>query len=57
MELRRIKLSQELREAREDLLNINFATDTTNYLGISRPYGLVSQWVDKWIPTFKRLLR
>lgn len=55
MELRRIRLIQELREAREELLNINFATNTTNYLGISRPCGLVSQWVDKWIPTFKRL--
>lgn len=55
MELRRIKLLQELREAREDLLNINFATDTTNRIGVSRPYALVEEWFIKWTPTFKKL--
>jgi hypothetical protein len=33
MELCRIKISEELRAAREALLNINFATDTTNITG------------------------
>lgn len=55
MELRRIRLIQELREAREDLLNINFATDTTNRLGVSRPYALVDEWYIKWTPTFRKL--
>jgi hypothetical protein len=57
MELRKIKLSQELREAREDLLNINFATDTTNRMrrNASRPYTLIDGWLFKWMPTFKKL--
>lgn len=56
MDVRRIRLSEELRAAREDLLNINFATDKTDMRGVSRPYGLTTDWVDKWIPTFKRLI-
>ena len=54
MELRRIRLIQELREAREELLNINFATDTTNRIGVSRPYALVHEWLIKWTPMFER---
>src|SRR6266699_251986 len=57
MELRRTKLIQELREAREDLLNINFATDTSRRVGVfgvSNPYVLVGEWLDKWDPTFNR---
>lgn len=55
MELRRTKLIQELREAREELLNINFATGTTNRIGVSRPYALADGWSTKWTPTFRRL--
>lgn len=57
MELRRIKLIQELREAREELLNINFATDTTKrtgVFGVSRPFLLVDDWLIKWTPMFGR---
>lgn len=54
MELRRLKLLQELREAREDLLNINFATDTTNIINFSRPYALVAEWLNKWSLTFQK---
>ena len=71
MELRRAKLIQELREAREELLNINFATDiSSNYYrapGINRPvslgyvkvsnrYGLANDWFNKWTPTFERFM-
>jgi len=57
MELRRTKLIQELREAREELLNINFATDTTKrtgVFGVSRPFLLVDDWLIKWTPMFGR---
>ena len=54
MELRRIRLIQELREAREELLNINFATDTTNRIGVSRLYALADGWCTKWTPAFRR---
>lgn len=59
MDLRRTKLIQELREAREELLNFNFATDTTDTatsrrIGVSRPYAVVDDWRTKWTPTFKR---
>jgi hypothetical protein len=54
MELRRLKLAQELREAREDLLNINFATDITNRIGVSRPYALADEWVIRWDATFRK---
>jgi len=54
MELRRTKLIQELREAREELLNINFATDTTNRIGVSRPYALVDEWLNKWTAAFRK---
>ena len=54
MEVRRTNLIRELREAREELLNINFATDTTNRIGVSRPYALVDEWYIKWVPTFRR---
>src|SRR5438105_266872 len=54
MELRRLKLSQELREAREDLLNVNFATDTTNIINFSRPYALVVEWLSRWDATFRK---
>ncbi len=61
MELRRTKLIQQLREAREELLNINFATDTSRYYragigygNVSNPYGLVDDWLNKWNPMFVR---
>src|SRR5258708_35915610 len=52
--LRRIRLIQELREAREELLNINFATDTTNRIGVSRPYALLDNWYINWTQMFNR---
>ncbi len=54
MELRRIKISEELREAREDLLNINFATGTINRIGVSRPYALFDDWFIRWSSAFKK---
>jgi hypothetical protein len=48
MELRRIKLIQELKEAREELLNINFENSPDT------PYFLVNAWVSKWETTFRR---
>jgi len=56
MERRRIKLIEDLRAAREELLNINFATTagTITYGNASRPYGLVLEWLDKWNATFNR---
>src|SRR6266699_4480023 len=48
MELRRLKLLQELREAREELLNINFENSPDT------PYFLVNKWVSKWETTFRR---
>jgi len=54
MDLRRTKLIQEFRDAREDLLNINFATDTTNRIGVSRPFALIDAWFIKWSATFKK---
>jgi len=56
MELRRRKLAQELREAREDLLNINFATDDINYRvsNASRLYTLVYAWLTRWDATFSK---
>ncbi len=63
MERRRTQLIQELNEAREELLNINFATGTTkntnvartNGRNVSRPYALVDEWRLKWTPTFRKL--
>jgi len=56
VELRRIRLIQELREAREGLLNINFATGTIDGVnGIFPPWDQVRVWLDKWSPTFRRL--
>jgi hypothetical protein len=55
MELRRIRLIQELRAACEELLNINFTTGTTNRIGVSRPFALADEWSIKWTPTFRRL--
>lgn len=56
MDLRRIKLIEDLRAAREELLNINFTTTagTITYGNASRPYGLVLEWLDKWNATFNR---
>lgn len=54
MELRRTKLIQELREAREELLNINFATGTNNYINMSIPYSLVIDWFNRWEAAFTR---
>jgi hypothetical protein len=57
MELFRTKLIQELRDAREDLFNINFATDTpriVGVLGVSNPYALVEEWLQRWDATFRK---
>lgn len=54
MERRRSNLIHELREAREELLNINFATDTTDRIRVSRPYALVDDWLNKWTPTLRK---
>jgi hypothetical protein len=55
MGLLRIKLSQELREAREDLLNINFATGAIDGVnGAFPPWDQVRVWLDKWDATFKK---
>ena len=55
MEVRRLKLAQELREAREDLLNINFATNTPTYrINATRPYALVDTWLNRWEATFRK---
>jgi hypothetical protein len=48
MELRRIRLTQELKEARENLLDLNFENGST------RPYAQVSEWVNKWDATFRK---
>ncbi len=59
MDLRRTNLIQELRTAREELLNINFATDTVDTesskrIGVSRPYAVVDEWRIKWTATLRR---
>lgn len=57
MDLLKIKLLQELREAREELLNINFATDKLSYTygGLSEQFSLIHAWREKWDRTFTKL--
>jgi hypothetical protein len=55
MELRRTNLIQELREAREALLDINLATLAPNLVGNeSGPYRVVSVWLNNWEWAFIR---
>src|SRR5579871_1112242 len=55
MDLRRIKLKQELLDARTDLLNINLATDTTSRRGVSRSYALLDDWLIDHAALFHRV--
>lgn len=71
MDLLRTQLIEELRAAREELLDINFAdfTPETHTEAIKpdfyrmikrdgvirRPYDHISRWLDKWDPTFRKL--
>src|SRR6266487_7020612 len=68
MALLRTNLIQELREAREELLNINFDDDTPPksyaYAGGKRielfippttPWKKIRSWLDKWTQTFRKV--
>ncbi len=45
MEVRRLKLLQELRQARESLLDLSFGAS---------PYNDIRAWSNAWVPTFRR---
>src|SRR2546421_8043818 len=56
MELRRIKLSEELKEARKTLFDISFINDMDeDFVGTSHAYAVLEGWLLNWTPTFEKV--